>query len=92
MNISFSIIFSNRRYTLKMADQGRSDFYVAFTMSLCALELKTDVHKFAISRYKALKLGIQILRTYFQLICQYELHILPNTKVGAPKNHDGKTP
>ena len=24
----------------KMADQGRSDFYVVFTMSLCALGLK----------------------------------------------------
>ena len=26
--------------TLKMADQGRPDFYVVFTMSLCALGLK----------------------------------------------------
>ena len=26
--------------TLKMADQGRSDFCVVFTMNLCALELK----------------------------------------------------
>ena len=26
--------------TLKMADQGRSDFYVGFTMSLCPLGLK----------------------------------------------------
>ena len=25
--------------TLKMADQGRSDFYVVFTLSLCALSL-----------------------------------------------------
>ena len=33
-----------------MADHGRSDFYVVFTMSLCALGLKqqtyTDLHKF----------------------------------------------
>ena len=27
--------------TLKMADQGRSDFCVVFTMSLCALELRS---------------------------------------------------
>ena len=36
-------LFSKSRYTdyyAKMADQGRSDFYVAFTMSLCALGLK----------------------------------------------------
>ena len=26
--------------TLKVTDQGRSDFYVVFTMSLCALGLK----------------------------------------------------
>ena len=26
--------------TLKMADQGKSDFSVVFTMSLCALQLK----------------------------------------------------
>ena len=31
---------SEQTIMLKMADQGRSDFCVVFTMSLCALELK----------------------------------------------------
>ena len=71
-----------------MADQERSDFFVAFTKSLCALELKqTPTHKFAVSSCTALKLGKQIFRSYFQLIFEYELHILPNTKVGAVKDH-----
>ena len=35
----------------------------------------------------ALKLGIQILRSYFQLICICELHVIPNAKAGATKDH-----
>ena len=35
-----TIVKNNRRLHFKMADQKRSDFYVVFTMSLCALELK----------------------------------------------------
>ena len=69
-----------------MAGQGRSDFYVALTMSLCALELK-NIDKFAISIYIALKLAIQALGSYLKLVCQYKLHILPNTKVGVAKDH-----
>ena len=63
---------------------------MAFTVSLCAFELKRDVHKFAISSHTALKLGIQTLRSYVKIICEYEFHILPNRKVGAAKDH-GKT-
>ena len=38
----------------------------------------------------ALKLGIQALRSYYmKLTCEYELHILPNTKISAPKD-DGE--
>ena len=58
--------------TFKMADQGRFDFYVVFTMSLCALGLKHIVDKFAVS------LGVHALRNYLKLIYEYELRILLN--------------
>ena len=32
--------------------------------------------------------AVQTLRSHLKLICGYELHILPNTKVGAAKDHD----
>ena len=70
-----------------MADQGRSDFCVVFTMSLCTLESKRTLIKFAISSHTALKLGTQSLRTYLKVTCEYELHILPNTKVSTSKDH-----
>ena len=53
---------------------GRSDFYVVFTMSLCALELK-----------QLLALGVHALRSYLKLICEYELHSLPNEKLVAQR-------
>ena len=56
--------------TLKLADQGKSDFYVVFTMSLCALGLKI-VNKFANSNHAALILGVDALRSYLKLICEY---------------------
>ena len=62
-----------------MADQGRPDFCVVFTMNLCALELKQMLISF--------KLDKQALRSYLKLTCEYELHILPNTKVSAAKGH-----
>ena len=70
-----------------MADQDRYDFFVAFTMSLCALESKQTLNKFAISTHIALKLGIQALGSYLKQKCEYELDIIPNTKVGAAKDH-----
>ena len=70
-----------------MADQGRSDFYVVFTMSLCALGLKTIVNKFAISNHTALILGVHALRSYLKLICEYELCSLPYKKVSGAKDH-----
>ena len=40
--------------TLKMADQGRSDFCVVFTMNLCTVRLmQTHVDKFAVSNHMA---------------------------------------
>ena len=73
--------------TRKMVDQGRSDFCIVFTMSLCALELKQTFRKFAISNHTAFTLGFQTLRSYLELTYEYELHLLPNTKVSAIKDH-----
>ena len=70
---------------LKMGDQERSDFYVVFTMNLCALGLKTIVNKFAISSHTALILGVHALRSYLKLICEYELQSLPNKKLVAQR-------
>ena len=70
-----------------MADQGRSDFYVVFTVSLCAHEIKTIVNKFGISNHTALILGVHALRSYLKLICEYELHSLLNKKVSGAKDH-----
>ena len=64
-----------------MEDQGRSDFYVVFTMSLCVLELK----QFAISNHTALILRVHTLRSYLKRICEYELHSLRNKKLVAER-------
>ena len=53
---------------------------------LCT-SIETNVNKFAISNYTALKLDAQTLRSYLRLICKYELYILPNKKVSAAKDH-----
>ena len=37
--------------------------------------------------HSALKLVIQALRFYLKLICEYALHISPNTKVNTAKDH-----
>ena len=70
--------------TLKMADQGKSDFYVVFTMSLLRTWIKTIVNKSAISNHTALILGVHALRSYLKLICEYELHSLPNKRPCRP--------
>ena len=49
--------------------------------------IKTIVNKFAISRHKALILAVHALGSYFKLICEYELHGLPNEKVSGPKDY-----
>ena len=36
-----------------------------------------------------MKVGIETLRSYFELTYEYELYILPNTKVSAAKDHGG---
>ena len=71
--------------TLKMADKGRSNAYIAFTVSLCAFELKRNVDQFAISSYTTLKLGMQTLRSYLKIMYEYEFHIPYQTKKLAPQ-------
>ena len=58
-------------------------------------ELKRNVNEqniiiilvFKVIIHRALKSGIQTLRSYLKLAHDYELHILPNTKVNAAKDH-----
>ena len=39
-----------------------------------------------------LKLDIQALRSNLNLPCEFELHIFPNTKISAARNHgEGQT-
>ena len=40
--------------------------------------IKTTANKFAISNHTALILCVHALRSYLKLICEYELHSLPN--------------
>ena len=51
---------------------------------------KIIVNNFAISNHTALILSVHALGSYLKLTCEYELYILPNTKVSAAKDH-GKT-
>ena len=76
---------SEHTITLKMVDQGRSDFYVVLTRS--HTRIKTNVNKFAISSHTVLKLGIQNLGSYMRLTHEYELDILSNTEAGHAKVH-----
>ena len=69
-----------------MTDQRRSDFHVVFTMSLRTW-IKTIINKFAISNHTALILGLHALKSYLRLICEYQLHSLPNKKVSSAKGH-----
>ena len=67
---------------LKMADQGRSDFYLVFTKSLCELRLKhriktpiikavwfeiANLLKFAISNHTALIMGVHALKEFVNM-------------------------
>ena len=48
--------------------------------------IETIVNKF-VSNHTALILGVHALRSYLKLICEYELHTLPNKKVILAKDH-----
>ena len=56
-------------------------------MSLCALELKRNVNKFAISDHTAFKLDVQALRSYLSLIVNLSFISLPNKKASTAKDH-----
>ena len=47
--------------------------------------VKTIVNKFAISNPSALILRVHALRSHLKLICEYELHSLPNKKLVAQR-------
>ena len=64
-----------------MADQEKSDIYVVFTMSW----IKTIVSKFATLDHTALILGVLALRSHLKLICEYELHNVPNKTLVAQR-------
>ena len=49
-----------------MADEGRSDFYVVVTVSLCALGLKQLL--LSLLYHMALILGVHVLRSYLKLV------------------------
>ena len=49
--------------------------------------IKTIVNKFAFSSHTALILDMYALRSYLKLICEYELHSLPNKKVSGARDH-----
>ena len=68
----------------KNGGPGRSDFYVVFTMSLCALGLKQLLMSL---NHMALISSVHALRSYLKVISEYELHSLPNKKVSGAKDH-----
>ena len=59
-----------RKYKDYAKDGGLGEVWilcrVVFTMSLCTLELKQNVNKFAISSHTALKLAKQALKSYLK--------------------------
>ena len=48
--------------------------------------IRTTLNKVAISNHTALTLGVHALKSYLKLICEYELHSLPNKKVSGSKD------
>ena len=53
----------------------------SFYHELLRTWIKTIVNKFAVSNHTALILGMHALGSYLKLICEYELHSLPNKKL-----------
>ena len=60
---------------------------VVFAMSQLSTWIKTTVNKFAVLNHAPLILDVRALRRYLKLICEYELHSLPNKKVSRAKDH-----
>ena len=61
-----------------------SDLYVVESLRTW---IKTIVIKSAISNHTALISDVHALRSYLKLICEYELHSLPNKKVSGAEDH-----
>ena len=66
-----------------MADQGRSDVCVVFTMSLCALEFKQTIMSLLFQVIRLSKLSKQALKSYLMITCEFLFHILRNKEVSA---------
>ena len=49
--------------------------------------IKTIVDNVASSNHTALISGVHALRSYLKLICEYELHSMPNQKVSGANDH-----
>ena len=62
--------------TLKMADQGRSDVCVVFTMTLCALELKRTVISLLFQVIRLFTLAEQALKSYLKITCEFSASYL----------------
>ena len=97
-NISLSVLFSclifrrlNRSCPIDddAKDGGPGEVWISCSFYHEPLRtwIKTNVNKFAIWSRTAFKLDKQALRSYLKLTCEYELHILPNTKVSDAKDH-----
>ena len=56
-------------------------------MRLCALEIKQLLISLLFQNHMALIIGVHALRVCLRLTCEYELHTLPNRKVGPAKDH-----
>ena len=90
---------SNKKFLVKFSHGWSIDDYAkdggpGEVWLLCSFDhesfctwIKTIANKFAISNHTALILGVHALRSYLKLICEHELHSLPNKKVGGVKDH-----
>ena len=68
-----------------MANQGEGWLLCSFYHESLHIWIKTSVNKFDISNHTASISGVQALRSYLKLICEYELHSLPNKKLKAQR-------
>ena len=73
--------------TLKMADKGRSDFYVVFTMSVCALGVKQLLICLLFQIIRLRYHVCMLSEANLKLIYECELHSLPNKTASGAKDH-----
>ena len=70
-----------------MGDQGRSDFYTVFIISLCARELKQMFKIILQFQIIGFEIRYKDSEKLLKLACEYEVLSLPNTKVSAANDH-----